>query len=110
RYGKLQDRADGPFRVLKRINDNAFKIDLPGSYGVSATFNVADLAPYMPIKAIDTETCRHPTLQSFLEYVENHQVVCFRSLEKPKEDAFFWNCQNTTNTMILQKELLAFQT
>ena len=47
RYGKLQDRADGPFRVLKRINDNAYKIDLPGSYGVSATFNVADLAPYV---------------------------------------------------------------
>lgn len=46
RYGKLQDRADGPFRVLRRINDNAYKIDLPGHYGVSATFNVADLAPY----------------------------------------------------------------
>ncbi|GJW41813.1 RNA-directed DNA polymerase [Tanacetum coccineum] len=25
RYGKLQDRADGPFRVLRRINDNAYK-------------------------------------------------------------------------------------
>ncbi|GKC94552.1 RNA-directed DNA polymerase, partial [Tanacetum coccineum] len=47
RYGKLQDRADGPFRVVKRINDNAYKIDLPGSYGVSATFNVADLTPYV---------------------------------------------------------------
>ncbi|GJX31456.1 RNA-directed DNA polymerase [Tanacetum coccineum] len=47
RYGKLQDRADGLFRVLKRINDNAYKIDLPGSYGVSATFNVADLTPYV---------------------------------------------------------------
>ncbi|GJW86993.1 RNA-directed DNA polymerase, partial [Tanacetum coccineum] len=46
RYGKLQDRADGLFRVLRRINDNAYKIDLPGNYGVSATFNVADLAPY----------------------------------------------------------------
>ncbi|GJY68644.1 RNA-directed DNA polymerase [Tanacetum coccineum] len=47
RYGKLQDCADGPFRVVKRINDNAYKIDLPGSYGVSATFNVADLTPYV---------------------------------------------------------------
>ncbi|KAD6796222.1 hypothetical protein E3N88_07118 [Mikania micrantha] len=46
RFGKLQPRADGPFRVLKRINDNAYQIDLPGHYGVSATFNVADLAPY----------------------------------------------------------------
>jgi hypothetical protein len=46
RFGKLNPRADGPFRVLARINDNAYKIDLPGNYGVSATFNVADLASY----------------------------------------------------------------
>ena len=46
RWGKLQPRADGPFRILKRINDNAYKVDLPGQYNVSATFNVADLSPY----------------------------------------------------------------
>ncbi|GJX62956.1 RNA-directed DNA polymerase [Tanacetum coccineum] len=46
RFGKLHPRADGPFRVLKRINDNAYNIDLPGHYGVSTTFNVADLRPY----------------------------------------------------------------
>lgn len=48
RFGKLKPRADGPFRVLKRINDNAYKIDLPGHYNVSATFNVADLSPFVP--------------------------------------------------------------
>ena len=39
-------RDDGPFEVLERINDNACKVDLPGDYGVSATFNVADLSAY----------------------------------------------------------------
>jgi len=43
RKSKLQSRGDGPFQVLERINDNAYKINLPGEYGVSATFNVADL-------------------------------------------------------------------
>ena len=46
KFGKLQDRADGPFRVLKRLGDNAYQIELPGDMEVSATFNVADLQPY----------------------------------------------------------------
>nr|GEX55989.1 hypothetical protein [Tanacetum cinerariifolium] len=46
RFGKLEPRGDGPFRVLKKINDNAYKIELPGHYNVSATFNAADLSPY----------------------------------------------------------------
>ncbi|KAL4346499.1 hypothetical protein GQ457_17G008620 [Hibiscus cannabinus] len=33
-------------RVLEKVNDNAYKLDLPGDYNVSATFNVSDLSPY----------------------------------------------------------------
>src|SRR3954467_7717327 len=46
RKSKLQPRGDGPFQVLSRINDNAYKIELPGEYGVSTIFNVADLSPF----------------------------------------------------------------
>ena len=46
RCSKLLPRGDGPFQVLKHINDNAYKIDLPGKYDVSATFNVTDLSPF----------------------------------------------------------------
>ena len=46
RKSKLMPRADGPFEVIEKINDNAYKVDLPGDYGVSCTFNVADLSPY----------------------------------------------------------------
>jgi hypothetical protein len=44
RRSKLHPRGDGPFQVLERINDNAYKLDLPGEYNISATFNVSDLS------------------------------------------------------------------
>ena len=44
RKSKLQSRGDGPFQVLEKINDNAYKIELPGEYNVSSTFNVSDLS------------------------------------------------------------------
>ncbi|KAK1602077.1 hypothetical protein QYE76_017120 [Lolium multiflorum] len=47
RNSKLKPRGDGPFKVLKRINDNAYVVDIPTSkYLVSNTFNVSDLSPY----------------------------------------------------------------
>lgn len=46
RWTQLHPRGDGLFQVLKRINDNAYKLDLPGEYNVSTTFNVTDLSPF----------------------------------------------------------------
>ena len=44
RRSKHQPRGNGPFQVLERINDNAYKIDLPGEYNVSSNFNVSNLS------------------------------------------------------------------
>ncbi|KZV46974.1 hypothetical protein F511_15771 [Dorcoceras hygrometricum] len=44
RCSTLLPRGDGPFQVLEMINDNAYKLDLPGEYNVSSTFNVSDLS------------------------------------------------------------------
>jgi len=46
RKTKLMPRAGGRFDVLERVNDNAYRVDLPGDYGVSTTFNFADLKAY----------------------------------------------------------------
>ncbi|GKV11018.1 hypothetical protein SLEP1_g22307 [Rubroshorea leprosula] len=46
RHSKLQPRGDGPFQVIARINDNAYKLELPGEYNVSATLNVSDISPF----------------------------------------------------------------
>ena len=46
RQSKPHPRGDGPFQVLERINDNAYKLDLPGEYNISSTFNVSNLSPF----------------------------------------------------------------
>jgi len=43
RKSKIQPQIDGSFQILERIND---KVDLPGEYCVSATFNVSDLTMF----------------------------------------------------------------
>jgi hypothetical protein len=35
--------ADGHFKILEKINDNAYKIELPPEFGVSPIFNILDL-------------------------------------------------------------------
>jgi hypothetical protein len=46
RKSKLMSRADGPFKVIKKINENAYKLDLTVDFGVSPTFNIVDLKSY----------------------------------------------------------------
>jgi hypothetical protein len=47
RHSKLMPRAAGHFKVLTKINDYAYILDLPAGFGVSTSFNVADLKPYL---------------------------------------------------------------
>ena len=74
RFAKFQPRADGPFKIIKKINENAYKMDVLGTYGVSATFNVSDLSPYEVDKPLDLR-------MSPLQLRENNAHV---ALDKPK--------------------------
>jgi hypothetical protein len=39
--------ADCPFKILEKINDNTYKLELPLEFGISPTFNILDLRPYL---------------------------------------------------------------
>lgn len=49
RASKLHPCSNGPFKIVAKINDNAYKVDLPISYSVSDTFNVDYLSPYVQL-------------------------------------------------------------
>jgi hypothetical protein len=47
RKSKLMSHAAGPFQFFAKINDNAYKLELPPEFGVSPSFNISDLWPYL---------------------------------------------------------------
>ena len=53
RRSKLAPRGDGPFKVLEKFGANAYRVELPDSYGVHPTFNVGDLSLYIPFELDD---------------------------------------------------------
>ena len=44
--------------MLRKINDNAYEIDLPSTYGVSSSFNVTDLSPFFGVEELRTTPFR----------------------------------------------------
>jgi hypothetical protein len=47
RKSKLVPPDDGHFKILEKVNDNTNNLELPSNFGISPTFNIADLTPYM---------------------------------------------------------------
>lgn len=45
-YNKLNNKKFGPFTILEKFNDNAYKMDLLKSFNVSNIFNILDMFPY----------------------------------------------------------------
>ena len=93
---KLHPRGDGPFQVLARIGDNAYKLDLPGEYGVSATFNVSDLSLFD-----DADSRTNPFQQEGND--GNQGGTSSISINGPKFDI----CTNSQTTLSSGSDLLS---
>ena len=46
KFGKLKPRVDDPFKIIEKIEENAYKLPLPDEYEVSPMFNIKDLRAY----------------------------------------------------------------
>lgn len=54
-YHKLHAKRVEPCRVIHKVNDNAYVVDLPQDLQISNTFNVTDLTEYYPPDGAATE-------------------------------------------------------
>jgi hypothetical protein len=63
-------RYDGPFEVMQKISDVAYRIRLPASYGIHPVINIAHLESYNRDESNENHPKRHLNRKDFIENPE----------------------------------------
>jgi hypothetical protein len=80
-FGKLKNKKYGSCKIIQKINDNAYIVDLPEDLAISSMFNVSDIFEYFLSK--DSE------LNSRMSFFQERETDVRRLPERKKIVSFF---------------------
>lgn len=74
--GKLRNKKNGTYQVLKNINENAYVIDLQENMAISSTFIVTDIFDYyLPIQMEIEPNSKNRSFQARETHVGRHILL-----------------------------------
>ncbi|GJT67263.1 hypothetical protein Tco_1018743 [Tanacetum coccineum] len=71
-YSKLQPKKYGLYKILRKINDNAYVVYLPNTISISKTFNVSDI---YELHSEDVNEDKHSRTSSFKESGNDEDII-----------------------------------
>ncbi|GKB48361.1 hypothetical protein Tco_0899114 [Tanacetum coccineum] len=71
-YSKLQPKKYGMYKILRKINDNAYVVDLPNTMSISKTFNVLDIYEF---HSVDVNEGKHSRTSSSKERGNDEDMI-----------------------------------